>query len=131
MPTNLIEESFHNEIDTNVHAYQTYQPKSGWVTNPATLLTTYSLNLTYQFHPHFHPYVLQLARELSDTDSVFDLLAMNVLYQQTDSNGSLEAIPNSTGAVLFSLPPKHWTRIKIPCWPVHRLPCRIRTHPFR
>ena len=104
MPTNLIEKSFHNEIDTNVHAYQTYQPKSGWVANPATLLTTYSFNLTYQFHPHFHPYILQLARELSDTDSVFDLLAMNVLYQQADSNGSLEAIPNSTGALLFSLP---------------------------
>jgi hypothetical protein len=101
MSTNL--RSFHNEIDTNVHAYQMYQPKSGWGANPATLLTTYSLNLTYQFYPHFHPYVLQLARELSNTDSVFDLLAMNVLYQQANSDGSLVAIPDSTEALLFSL----------------------------
>src|SRR5260370_31942997 len=103
MPTNLIEKSFHNEIDTNVHAYQTYQPISGWGTNPATLRTTYTLNLTYQFYPHFHPYVLQLGRKLSKTDSVFDLLAMNVLYQ-ANSDGSLQAIPDSTRAVLFSLP---------------------------
>jgi hypothetical protein len=91
----LAEKSFHNQVDITGRFYQIYAPSN--------LLTTYNLNLTYQFFPHFHPYVVQLATELSNTDSVFDLLAMNVLYQ-ANSDGSLEAIPNSTRAVLSSLP---------------------------
>src|SRR5580704_4323302 len=95
--------NFHNGIDTNIHSFQAFQSQAGWGPIKAPILTTYNIGLTYQFYPHFHPYVLQLARELSDTDSVFDLLGMNVLYQ-TNSDGSLQAIPNSTRAVLFNLP---------------------------
>lgn len=64
---------------------------------------TYDLALTYRFYPHFHPYVLQLARKLSETDSVADMLAMNVQYQ-TNPDGSIQAIPGSTRAVLSSFP---------------------------
>ena len=83
--------------------FQAFQAKSGWGPIVAPVFTTYNVSLTYQFYPHFHPYVLQLAKELSDTDSVFDLLAMNVLYQ-ANPDGSLQAIPDSTRAVLFSRP---------------------------
>jgi hypothetical protein len=103
METNSVAKSFHNEIDTAVRAYQVFQPQLGWGPNPAGQVTTYAFDVTYQFHPHFHPYVLQLARELSDTDSVSDLLAMNALYQ-ANTDGSLQAIPDSTRATLFSLP---------------------------
>src|SRR5260370_22872135 len=90
--------SFHNRLDTNVRAYQAFNPK-GWGPIRAPVLTTYTQKVTYQFFPHFHPYVLQLARELTETDSVFDLLAMNVLYQ-ANPDGSLQAIPDSTRAVI-------------------------------
>ena len=81
MTINSTGNSFHLQTDSGVRVTQTYNTLSGWGPNPASVLTTYNLTLTYQFYPHFHPYVLQLARELSQTDSVFDLLAMNVLYQ--------------------------------------------------
>jgi len=95
--------SFHNLIDATIRPFQAYQPKSGWGPILSNILTTYNLNVTYKFFPHFHPYVLQLAQELSQTDSVFDLLAMNVSYQ-ANPDGSLQAIPNSTQAVLSSAP---------------------------
>ncbi len=68
----------------------------------APAYTTYNFNLSYQFYPHFHPYVLQLARTLSETDSVFDLLAMNLLYQ-ANPDGSLQSIPGSTRGLLSSV----------------------------
>ena len=95
--------SFHNALDANVRPYQGYQVVGGWGPINANILTTYNLDVTYQFFPHFHPYVLQLARELSETDSVFDLLAMNVSYQ-ANPDGSLQAIRNSTRAVLSAAP---------------------------
>ena len=98
MTTNLTEKSFHNGGDITVRSYEINRSRC------RSTLTTYSLNLTYQFYPHFHPYVLQLAQKLSETDSVFDLLAMNVQYQ-VNPDGSLLAIPDSTRAVLSSLPP--------------------------
>ena len=89
--------SFHSTVDANVRALQAYNPRTGWGSILASLYTTYNFNLSYQFYPHFHPYVLQLARTLAETDSVYDLLAMNVEYQ-ANPDGSLEAIPNSTRA---------------------------------
>jgi hypothetical protein len=68
------------------------------------LRTTYSLDLTYQFYPHFHPYVLPLARKLSDTDSVADMLTMNVQYQADPLDGSIKSIPGSTRVVLSNVP---------------------------
>lgn len=101
MTMNLSAKSFHNGIDINVISYWINQLKPGW--KPPPVLTTDSWNLTYQFYPHFHPYVLQLAHKLSETDSTFDMLAMNVLYL-ANSGGSLKAIADSTRAVLSSLP---------------------------
>ena len=95
--------SFHNTVDSNVRALQAYNPRTGWGSFVAPLYTTYNFNLSYQFYPHYHPYVLQLARTLAETDSVYDLLAMNVEYQ-ANPDGSLQAIPNSTRAVLASVP---------------------------
>src|ERR1700685_2216176 len=95
--------SFHTALDANVRAFQQYQVQQGWGPIVSNILTTYNIDATCQFFPHFHPYVLQLARELSQTDSVFDLLAMNVSYQ-SNPDGSLQAIPNSTRAVLSSAP---------------------------
>src|ERR1039458_9408079 len=96
------EQSYHLTMDSSVHLYQAYQPKIGWGPILANRLTTYNLNLSYRFSPHFHPYVPQLAKELSDTDSVFDLLAMNVLYQ-ANSDGSLLGTPDSKRAGLSNL----------------------------
>src|ERR1039458_5424773 len=95
--------SFHGTLDSNVRAVQAYNPKIGWGPILAPLYTTYNFSLSYQFYPHFHPYVLQLAETLSETDSVSDLLGMDVLYQ-SNSDGSLQAISNSTRAMLSSLP---------------------------
>ncbi len=100
---NAVDLNFHTGIDQNLRAYQIYQQGIGWGPNPVTVLTTYNVSLSYQFYPHLHPYVLQLARTLSQTDSVFDLLAMNVLYA-TNPDGSLQAIDDSTRAILSSLP---------------------------
>jgi hypothetical protein len=92
--------SFHGSVDA-VDAYLTYQPTRHWGPNPAKIITNYNFTASYQFRTFLHPYVLQLARELSSTDSVFDMLAMNVLYQ-SNSDGSLQAIPDSTQALLVS-----------------------------
>src|SRR5271169_4537435 len=94
--------SFHGIVDSNVRALQAYNTKTGWGPIAASIYTTYNFSLSYQFYPHFHPYVLQLAETLAETDSVFDLLAMNVLHQ-ANPDGSLQAIPNSTRAVLSSV----------------------------
>ena len=104
MTINRNEMSFHTTLDTDVRAYQTYQAKTGWGPILANELTTYNTNVAYQFRPFFHPYVQQLAKELSDTDSVFDLLGMNVLYEINPADGSMNAIPDSTRAVLSGLP---------------------------
>jgi hypothetical protein len=95
--------SFHNTIDSNVRALQAYNPRTGWGPILASLYTTYNFSLSYQFYPHYHPYVLQLARTLAETDSVYDLLAMNVQYQ-ANADSSLRAIPNSTRAALATVP---------------------------
>ncbi len=100
---NAVDLNFHTGIDQNIRAYQIYQSGLGWGPNPVTVLTTYNVSLAYQFYPHLHPYVLPLARTLSQTDSVFDMLAMNILYA-TNPDGSLQAIADSTRALLSSLP---------------------------
>jgi Tc toxin complex TcA C-terminal TcB-binding domain len=93
--------SFHNITDATLGA----QLNLGTIVQGRPLLrTAYSLKLTYQFQPHFHPYVLQLARKLSDTDSVAQMLAMNVQYQTNLADGSIKTIPGSTRALLSNIP---------------------------
>ena len=50
-----LSQSFHNTIDANARAYQLYTP-GGWISNPI-YITFKERSLTYQFFPHFHPYV--------------------------------------------------------------------------
>ncbi|MFY9983760.1 MAG: hypothetical protein WAK31_03335 [Chthoniobacterales bacterium] len=93
--------SFHNISDATLGT----QLNLGTIVQGRPLLrTAYSLKLTYQFQPHFHPYVLQLATKLSDTDSVAQMLAMNVQYQTNPVDGSIETIPGSTRVVLSNVP---------------------------
>src|SRR5579863_9055318 len=100
---NVLENNFHTGIDQNVRAYQIFQQGIGWGPNPIAVLTTYNVSLSYQFYPHLHPYVLQLARTLAQTDSVPDMLGMSVLYT-TNPDGSIQAIDDSTRALLSVLP---------------------------
>jgi Tc toxin complex TcA C-terminal TcB-binding domain len=93
--------SFHNITDATLGA----QLNLGTIVQGRPLLrTAYNLKLTYQFQPHFHPYVLQLARKLSATDSVAQMLAMNVQYQTNPADGSIKTIPGSTRALLSNVP---------------------------
>ena len=93
--------SFHSIVDATLGS----QHSSGTTqAGQPFLRTTYHLDLTYQFYPHFHPYVLPLARKLSDTDSVAEMLAMNVQYQTNPLDGSIKSIPDSTRVVLSSVP---------------------------
>jgi hypothetical protein len=93
--------SFHTIVDATLGT----QRSLGTVQVGQPLLRTiYHLDLTYQFYPHFHPYVLPLARKLSETDSVAEMLAMNVQYQTNSLDGSIKSIPGSTRVVLSSVP---------------------------
>src|SRR5579872_453922 len=47
---------FHNVIDTGMRPYQVYSPALGWQPFP-TYITLRQRSLTYQFFPHFYPYV--------------------------------------------------------------------------
>jgi hypothetical protein len=92
---------FHNIVDASLGT----QFNLGAIIQGRPLLrTAYNLKLTYQFQPHFHPYVLQLARKLSDTDSVAQMLAMNVQYQTNSADGSIKSVPGSTRVVLANVP---------------------------
>ena len=98
---NSLTSSFHTIVDATLGT----PPTLGIVQVGHPLLrTAYHLDLTYQFFPHFHPYVLPLARKLSDTDSVAKMLAMNVQYQTNPLDGSIKSIPGSTRVVLSSVP---------------------------
>src|ERR1039458_4928304 len=96
-----ITQSFHNTVDTQARAYQYYNGE-GWINyNPFITLTDRSL--TYQFFPHFHPYVPDLIQrlnnggfsELQDSDTLY-LPQPNPLPGQP-----LTVIPDSTRATLL------------------------------
>jgi hypothetical protein len=99
--TNSSSLSFHNIVDANLGA----QLNLGTIVQGRPLLrTTYNLKLTYQFRPHLHPYVSQLAKKLSSTGSVAQMLTMNVQYQTNPVDGSIQSIPGSTRVVLSNVP---------------------------
>jgi hypothetical protein len=95
-------QSFHNTVDRQARAYQ-YYTGDGWINyNPFITLTDRSL--TYQFFPHFHPYVPDLIQrlnnggfsELQDSDTLY-------LPQPNPPPGQpLNVIPDSTRATLLS-----------------------------
>jgi hypothetical protein len=84
--------SFHSLVDATLGS----RPSLGTSPGGPLLRTTHNLDLTYQFYPHFHPYVLPLANKLSETDSVAGMLAMNVQYRTSSADGSMKSIPGTT-----------------------------------
>lgn len=95
-------QSFHNLVDANTRAYQVANNQYQW--NPGQgYITTRDRSLTYQFFPHFHPYVPQLISRLND-GGVAELQDSDTLYlpQPNPPNAlqPLTVIPNSTRATL-------------------------------
>ncbi|WP_159067948.1 Tc toxin subunit A-related protein [Trinickia symbiotica] len=84
--------------------YQTYIGEGGWRPYPI-YITLRNRSLTYQFRPHFHPYVPQLIQRLNQ-GGIDELLASDTLYlpQPNPPSGQslqpLSAIPDSTRSTL-------------------------------
>lgn len=100
--------SFHNIIISS-HSFITY-PNGGGGNGGGGLpiyVTLRNRNLTYQFFPHFHPYVPQLIHRLNDGGPT-ELLASDTLYlpQPNPPSGQplqpLTVIPDSTRATLLA-----------------------------
>ena len=97
-------QSFHNLYDSKVRPYQTLTGGGIW-TPIQRYVTLRDRSLTYQFFPHFHPYVTALMQrlndggfsELQDSDTVY-------LPQPNPPSGQplqpLAVIPNSTRAMV-------------------------------
>src|SRR5215468_731018 len=95
-------QSFHNLVDANTRAYQIANVQYQW--NPGQgYITTRNRSLTYQFFPHFHPYVPQLIGRLND-GGVAELQDSDTLYLPQPNPPTalkpLTVIPNSTRATL-------------------------------
>jgi hypothetical protein len=94
--------SFHSSYDAQAQSFQVYNNGRWSVPNPFYL--TADTSLTYQFFPHFHPYVTALIQRLNE-GGVAELLASDTLYQPqpNPNNGQplpLNVLPNSTRAIL-------------------------------
>ena len=85
-------QSFHNSVD-NARAYQAYNGASWNYIVPYITITNRSL--TYQFFPHFHPYVPSLIQRLND-GGLPELQDSDTLYVQP-----LTVIPDSSRASLL------------------------------
>jgi hypothetical protein len=100
----MLIESFHNLTDTQVRAFQAYKPGTGWGTGWVRWITLRDRSLTYQFFPHFHPYVHHLTQRLNE-GGIGALQDSDTWYepQPNPSNGHLlplTVLPNSTRAIL-------------------------------
>jgi hypothetical protein len=97
-----IAQSFHNTIDAQARAYQFYNGEI-WINyNPFITLT--NRKLSYQFFPHFHPYVPDLIHRLND-GGLPELEDSDTLYlpQPNPPPGQpLTVIPDSTRATLLN-----------------------------
>lgn len=95
--------SFHNSVDS-ARAYLTYSAAGHW--RPILpRITIVNRSLTYQFSPHFQPYVAELIKRLND-GGITELQQSDILYlpQPNPPSGQplqpLSVIPNSTRATL-------------------------------
>jgi Tc toxin complex TcA C-terminal TcB-binding domain len=97
--------SFHNTID-NVRAYQSLTPAGNWgYISP--IITIRNRSLTYQFFPHFHPYVRDLIQRLNEGGfAEFEQSDTLYLPQPNPPSGQpfqpLNVIPGSTRATLLA-----------------------------
>jgi len=95
--------SLHNSIDI-ARANQTYTVNGDWQ-YVLQYITLVNRSLTYQFSPHFQPYVADLIKRLND-GGVAELQQSDTLYlpQPNPPSGQplqpLNVIPNSTRATL-------------------------------
>src|SRR5690348_3317723 len=95
--------SFHNSIDV-ARANQTSTVNGDWQ-DAVQLITLVSRSLTYQFSPHFQPYVADLIKRLNH-GGIAELQQSDTLYlpQPNPPSGQplqpLNVIPNSTCATL-------------------------------
>jgi hypothetical protein len=86
---------FHGYLDSETRANQVYKPGLGWTaTTIEKHITIQERTLSYQFYPHFHPYVTELVRRLTE-GSVRGLQATDTEYVE-DPDGTLETLPGST-----------------------------------
>src|SRR2546426_2813644 len=93
--------SFHNLTDQQIHAYQTCV-KGKW--GGGSYVTLRNRSLTYQFFPHFHPYVVPLVHRLND-GGISELQESDTLYLPLPppTNGQplpLNVLPDTTRAIL-------------------------------
>jgi hypothetical protein len=100
----VVNKSFHNTADT-ARGYQIYTGNN-WKTYPL-YVTLRNRSLTYQFFPHFHPYVPALIDRLNDS-GFLGLQDSDTLYlpQPNPPAGQplqpLTPIPSSTRATLLT-----------------------------
>jgi hypothetical protein len=94
---NAIANSFHNVVDYSARAYQT-NTVAGWI--GGHYVTLRNRSLTYQFFPHFQPYVLPLIQRLNEggLSSLQD--ADTVYLPQPNTGQPLTVLPDSTRAVI-------------------------------
>jgi len=83
---------FHGYYDAQVRPYLQYVGNRGWI-NLSKHITIQERTLSYQFYPHFHPYVADLVKQLIEK-SVRGLQAEDTEYLQ-NSDGSLQTFPAS------------------------------------
>ena len=96
----VLPESFRNSYDSKVRSYQSLTSAGVW-TAVRKYITLRDRSLTYQFFPHFHPYVTSLVQRLNE-GGFSELQNSDTLYlpQPNPPNGQilqpLTVIPNST-----------------------------------
>jgi hypothetical protein len=92
-----IANSFHNIVDYSARAYQA-SAVAGWI--GGRYITLRNRSLTYQFFPHFQPYVLPLIQRLND-GGLPELQDSDTVYLPQPNTGQpLTVLPDSTRAVL-------------------------------
>lgn len=85
---------FHGYYDVRTRPYQTYRPDLAWTTIITRHITTQERSLSYQFYPHFHPYVGELVKRLIEGD-LADLQAADTDYKK-NADGTLVMLPDGT-----------------------------------
>lgn len=83
---------FHGYYDTKTRPYQTYRPDVGWTREIVRHITTQERSLSYQFFPHFHPYVAELVKRLVEGD-LAGLQDADTDYQK-NPDGSFVMLPD-------------------------------------
>src|SRR5438067_11857805 len=91
--------SFHNSYDESIRANKTYIDGKGWTTEDVHI-TLRDRTVTYEFFPHFHPYVPDLMQRLNE-GGISGLQDCDTLYRPQPPDGHpISVLANSTRAVL-------------------------------